>query len=130
MPRTPPCRVRPLRRAPDFLRSHTVSAGKGVFRPRNPLFLVLFLGDGGGPFTILRPERPPFAFLRSHAVSAGFWGVHSQACSATRTPNSRDHSYVHYSLSNFTGEWFTNHSNHIHRFTPITRMVANKLARL
>ena len=47
--------------------------------------------------------------------------------SATRTPNSQNHSYVHYSLSKFTGEWFTNHSNHIHRFTPITRKVATKV---
>ena len=39
---------------------------------------------------------------------------------ATRTPNSQNHSYVHYSLSKFTGEWFTNHSNHIHIFTSIT----------
>ena len=46
---------------------------------------------------------------------------------ATRTPNSQNHSYVHYSLSKFTGEWFTNHSNHIHRFTPITRIVATKI---
>ena len=29
----------------------------------------------------------------------------------------------------FTGEWFTNHSNHIHIFTPITRMVATKVVR-
>ena len=28
----------------------------------------------------------------------------------TRTLNSQNHSYVHYSLSRFTGEWFTNHS--------------------
>ena len=42
-------------------------------------------------------------------------------------PNSHNHSNVHYSLSKFTGEWFTNHSNHIHRFTPITRIVATKV---
>ena len=36
--------------------------------------------------------------------------------------NSHNHSYVRYSLFRFTGEWFTNHSNHIHRFTPITRI--------
>ena len=46
--------------------------------------------------------------------------------SATRTPNSQNHSYLHYSLSKFMGEWFTNHSNHIHIFTPITRIVATK----
>ena len=55
-----------------------------------------------------------------------FLGVHSRVLFATRTPNSHNHSYVHYSLSKFTGEWFTNHSNHIHRFTPITRIVATK----
>ena len=48
--------------------------------------------------------------------------------SATRTPNSHNHSYLHYSLCKFTGEWFTNHSNHIHRFTPITRIVATDVA--
>ena len=47
--------------------------------------------------------------------------------SATRTPNPHNHSHVHYSLSKFTGEWFTSHSNHIHRFTPITRIVATKV---
>ena len=56
--------------------------------------------------------------LGHFCVTAGFF------FSATRTPNSLNHSYVHYSLSKFTGEWFTNHSNHIHIFTPITRMVA------
>ena len=56
-----------------------------------------------------------------------FLGVHSRVLFATRTPNSQNHSYVHYSLSEFTGEWFTNHSNHIHIFTPITRIVATKV---
>ena len=56
-----------------------------------------------------------------------FLGVRSRVCSATRTPNSQNHSYVHYSLSKFTGEWFTNHSNHIHIFTPITRIVPTKV---
>ena len=46
--------------------------------------------------------------------------------SATGTPNSRNHSFIHYSLPKSTGEWFNNHSNHIHRFTPITRKVATK----
>ena len=40
-----------------------------------------------------------------------------------RTPNSQNHSYVHYSLSKFTGEWFTHHSIRINIFTPITRIV-------
>ena len=35
---------------------------------------------------------------------------------------------VHYSLSKFRGEWFTNRSNHIHIFTPITRIVATKVS--
>ena len=34
------------------------------------------------------------------------------------------------SLSKFTGEWFTNHSDHIHIFTPITRRVATKVRSL
>ena len=46
--------------------------------------------------------------------------------SATRKPNSHNHSYVPYSLAKFTGEWFTNHSNHIYIFTPITRIVATR----
>ena len=46
------------------------------------------------------------------------------------TPNSQNHSYVHYSLSKFTGEWFTNHPNHIHTFTPITRIGAAKVSDL
>ena len=36
--------------------------------------------------------------------------------SATGTPNSQNRSYVHYSLPKFTGEWFTNRSNHIRIF--------------
>ena len=55
------------------------------------------------------------------------FALHSRSFSVTRTPNSRNHSYVHYSLSKFTGKWFTNHSNHIHIFTPITRIVATKV---
>ena len=46
-----------------------------------------------------------------------------------RTPNSQNHSYVHYSLSKFTGERFTIHSNRIHIFSPITRMVSTKRGR-
>ena len=69
---------------------------------------------------------PPFTFLRSHAVSAGFFGRSFTGFSSKRTPNSRNHSCVHYSLSEFRGEWFTNHSNHIHTFTPIKRIVATK----
>ena len=42
--------------------------------------------------------------------------------SATRTPNSHNYSYVHYALSKFTGERFTNHSDHIHKITPILRI--------
>ena len=41
----------------------------------------------------------------------------------------RERSYVHYSPAKFTGEWFTNHSNHIRIFTPITRKVATKAPR-
>ena len=37
--------------------------------------------------------------------------------------------YVHDSLSKFTGKWLTNHSNHICRFTSITRIVATKCLR-
>ena len=40
--------------------------------------------------------------------------------------NSHNHSYLHYSICTFMGEWFTNHSNHIHTFTPITRIAATK----
>ena len=75
-------------------------------------------------FSILeRSWRPPFTLLRSHAVSTGFGGIRSRFFS-TRTPNSQNHSYVHYSLSKFTSEWSTNHSNRIHRFNPIPRTVA------
>ena len=56
-----------------------------------------------------------------------FLGIHSRVLFATRTPNSHNHSYVHYSVSKFTGEWFTNHSNHIHIVTPITGIVATKV---
>ena len=59
-------------------------------------------------------------------VSERFLDIHSRVLFAMRTPNSHNHSYVHYSLSKFTGEWFANHSNHIHIFTPITRVVATK----
>ena len=38
------------------------------------------------------------------------------------------HANDHYSLSSVHSEWFTNHSNHIHIFTPNTRIVATKLA--
>ena len=58
-----------------------------------------------------------------------FLVLHSRAFSATRTPNSLNYSQVRYSLSTFTGEWFTNHANHIHIFTPITGIVATKVAR-
>ena len=43
--------------------------------------------------------------------SIGSFGIHSRACSASRTPNSHNHSYVHPS------------------FTPITRVVATKVSR-
>ena len=57
-----------------------------------------------------------------------FWPSFTDFCSATTTLNSQNHSYVHYSLSEFTGEWFTKiTSNHIHIFTPITRIVATKV---
>ena len=84
------------------------------------------------PFTKL-----PFCFLSLVATihfSAftccfrKFWGrSFTLFLSATRTPNLQNHSYVHYSLSKFTGEWFTNHSNQIHIFTPITRMMATTI---
>ena len=45
----------------------------------------------------------------------------------TKTPLWKPLTYVHYSLSKFTGEWFINHSNHLtHILTPITRVVATK----
>ena len=102
-------------------------------------FLVLFLKLAETPLFAhfyvstfwalgLEPKyTTQFTFVRSHAVSPGFLGVHSQVLFATRTPNSHNHSYVHYSLSKFTGERFTNHSNHIYKFTPITRIVATKV---
>ena len=43
---------------------------------------------------------------------------------AARTLNSHNHSYLHWSLCKFTGERFTNHSNHVHILTPITQIVA------
>ena len=61
-----------------------------------------------------------------HMLFLQFFSVHSRVLFATRTPNSQNHSCVHCSLSKFTGAWFTNHSNHIHIFTPITRIVATK----
>ena len=36
------------------------------------------------------------------------------------------HAKVRYSLSSVHSEWFTNHPNHIHTFSRITRMVATK----
>ena len=54
-------------------------------------------------------------------------GFHSRFLSATRTPNSHNHFYVDYSPSKLTGERFTNHSDHIHIFTPITRIVVTKV---
>ena len=62
-----------------------------------------------------------------HMLFLQFWGGFICGFFATtRTPTSPNHSYLHYSLCKFTGEWFTNHSNHIHRFTLITRIVATK----
>ena len=82
---------------------------------------------------ILLPKRAKMvlsSFHRSHRESAfeighflrqNFWMI-SGGTSSPRpfcfTPD--------YSLSEFTGEWFTNRSNHIHIFTPITRIVATK----
>ena len=40
------------------------------------------------------------------------------------------HANYHYSLSSVHSEWFTNHSNNIHTFTPITRIVATKFQKL
>ena len=37
-----------------------------------------------------------------------------------------NHANDHYSLSSVHSEWFTNHSNHIHIFTPITRIVSGR----
>ena len=37
-----------------------------------------------------------------------------------------NHANDHYSLSSVHSEWFANHSNHIHIFTPITRIMATK----
>ena len=37
-----------------------------------------------------------------------------------------NHASDHYSLSSVHSKWFTNHCNHIHTFTPITRVVATK----
>ena len=54
--------------------------------------------------TVVGTKWPPFTFLRSCAVSASFLGVHSRSFSATRMPNSHNHSHLHYSLSKFTGE--------------------------
>ena len=65
-----------------------------------------------------------------HVLSPqGFIGVHSRVLSATRRLNSLNHSYVHYSQSKFMGERFTNHSNHVHIFIPITRIVPTKVPR-
>ena len=61
----------------------------------------------------------------THCFRKFFWRSF-MVFSATTLPNSHNHSYVRHSLSKFTSEWFTNHSNHIHRFTPITRVVATK----
>ena len=68
------------------------------------LFICCFGGFGGCSFTRLFPQRE----RRIH----------------------RNHSCVHYSLSKFTGKWFTNHSNHIQLFTPITRKVATKVQKI
>ena len=49
---------------------------------------------------------------------------------ATRTPNSHNHSYIHYSLSSIHNEMFTNHSNHIHIFTLVTQIVVTMVQTL
>ena len=49
-----------------------------------------------GPPVVQSLRWPPLTFLHSHAVSAGFGGIRSRFFSATRTPNSQNHSYVHY----------------------------------
>ena len=51
----------------------------------------------------------------------------SQAFFHNENAKFTDNSYVRYSLSRFTGEWFADHSNHIHRSTRITRIVATKV---
>ena len=62
------------------------------------------------------------ALFSVHVLSPqGFSSVQSRFLSALRTPNSQNHSYLHYSLSKFMGE-----RNHIHILTPITRIVATK----
>ena len=49
------------------------------------------------------------------------------------TPDSHEHSYVHYSLSSVRSEWFTkslqshSQSQNRHRLTPIKRIVATKV---
>ena len=73
----------------------------------------------------------PFTFLRSRAVSASLLGVHSRVLffrneNAEFTESLLCSQFTIY----FTGEWFTNHSTHIHRFTPIIRIVATKFRRI
>ena len=41
-----------------------------------------------------------------------------------------NHANDHYSLSFVHNEWFTNHTNHIHTFTPITGIVPTKIGTL
>ena len=60
------------------------------------------------------------------SVSVSFGEINSENKKGACVSFSVARVYVHYSLSKFTGEWFTNRSNHIHRFTPITRIVATK----
>ena len=63
-----------------------------------------------------------------HVISVQDFAVFIHAILPPRQGRSHRISYVHHSLCKFTGEWFTVHSNHIHRLTPITRAVATKIS--
>ena len=63
------------------------------------------VGNGGQLWTSHKYLKPPFA--KPPFRLSRFVGVHSRFLFATRTPNSQDRSYVDYSLSKFTSEWFT-----------------------
>ena len=59
-----------------------------------------------------------------------FFGVHSRVFSAMRTPKFTQSSLCSLFTVFVHNERFTNYTNHIHRFTPVTRTVASKIAKV
>ena len=76
----------------------------------------------------IKPEPPPpwsssspFPPPRAEKKIKNIRNVHQEGLIPVT-----NHANDHYSLSSVHSEWLTNRSNHIHAFTPITRIVATK----